>query len=243
MELDSILSSYSFSSVFYGSIALLILVSISLKIKKPSSLMKKVLFTSIAFVVVSVTMFLAGSTIYLNIVSFSKGPVHYHADIEIWNCGKEVELIDPKGLSNKIGTSTLHEHNDKRIHLEGVVMDDKSASLGRFFEVIGGYITPTALSVPTNNGQLAIKADYMCKNGAVKMLQVFAFKVKNGIYYQTKVYDPANYVISPYSNVPPGDCIIIEFDSFKNKTDKLCRSYKVAETIGKIKEGEVNHGN
>ena len=170
-------------------------------------------------------------------VSFSRGPVHYHADLEIWDCGEEIDLKNPEGISNKIGTATLHEHNDKRIHLEGVVMDDKSASLGRFFEVIGGYITQNSLSIPTNNGQLTLKSEYMCDNGAVKIQQVFAYKVQDGIYYQTKIEDPKNYVISSESNIPPGDCIIIEFDSFKNTTDKLCRSYKVAETIGKIKQG------
>lgn len=234
MQLDAILSSYSFLAVFYGGIALLVIIFISLKIKKPSSFVKKILFVSIVFVVSSVTIFLAGSTIYLNVASFSRGPVHYHADFEIWYCGREIDLKDPKGISNKIGTAVLHEHNDKRIHLEGVVMDDRSASLGRFFEVIGGYITKTSLSIPTINGQMTLKSDYMCGNGAVTMLQVFAYKVRDAIYYQTRVEDPKNYVIAPETNIPPGDCIIIEFDSFKNKTDKLCRSYKVAENIGKI---------
>ena len=239
MQLDAILSSYSFSAVFYGTAILFFIVFVSLLIKKPSPFLKKILFISILCVVTSVTIFLAGSTIYLNVVSFSRGPVHYHADFEIWNCGWEIDLKDPKGISNKIGTATLHEHNDKRIHLEGVVVDSKSASLGRFFEVIGGHINQTSLSIPTNNGELSLKSDYMCENGEIKMLQVFVYKVKNGIYYQNKVDDPKNYIIAPETNLPPGDCIIIEFDSFKNKTDKLCRSYKVAESIGKIK-GEIN---
>lgn len=237
MQLDAIISFYSLWAVFYGGIILLALVFTSLRIKKPSYFLKKMLFISILAVVVSITIFLAGSTIYLNIVSFSRGPVHYHADFEIWDCGKEINLKDPKGISNKIGTVTLHEHNDKRIHLEGVVIDNKSASLGRFFEVLGGYITSTSLSIPTNNGQIKLRSEYMCKDGAVKMLQVFVYRIENGIYYQTKIEDPKDYVISPFTNIPPGDCIIIEFDSFKNKTDKLCRSYKVAEVLGKIKGG------
>lgn len=239
MQLDDVLSSYSLLAVFYGGIILLALVVISLITKKASSFLKKLLFISIVAVVVSVTAFLGGSTIYLNIISFSRGPVHYHADFEIWNCGRELDIKDPKGISNKIGTATFHEHNDKRIHLEGVVIDNKSASLGRFFEVIGGYITQSSLSLPTNNGQLTLKSDYMCQNGAITKLQVFVYKVQNGIYYQTKIDDPKSYVISSQTNVPSGDCIIIEFDSFKNKTDKLCRSYKAAQISGKIK-GEIN---
>src|SRR3989344_854626 len=119
MQLDAALSSYSLSAVLYASIALLILVLISLKTRNASPSVKKILFISIVAIVASVTIFLAGSTIYLNIVSFSRGPVHYHADFEIWNCGQEIDLKDPKGISNKIGTPALHEHNDKRIHLEG----------------------------------------------------------------------------------------------------------------------------
>ncbi len=219
----------------YGGVILLILVIISLSIKKPSNFVKKTLFISISFVVISVTLYLTVSTVYKNFVSLSKGPVHYHADFQIWNCGSEIDLKNPDGLSNKIGTPILHEHNDKRIHLEGVVMEEKDPSLGKFFEVIGGYINSKSLSVPTNEGLLRLRSDYMCPNGAVSQLQVFVYKIQNEMYYQQKIDDPANYIISPQTNVPPGDCIIIEFGEFKNKTDKLCKSYKVAETLGKIK--------
>ena len=64
------------------------------------------------------TGILIGSTIYLNTNSDSGGPVHWHADIEFWACGNEIELRDPTGFSNKIGTGTLHEHDDHRIHLD-----------------------------------------------------------------------------------------------------------------------------
>ncbi|MBI2028027.1 MAG: hypothetical protein HYT07_00320 [Candidatus Levybacteria bacterium] len=235
MQIDTIISSYSIQVTIYGSILLLILVFISLASKKLSNSLKKILFFSIVAIVISVTLFLMGSTIYLNTVSLSKGPVHYHADFEIWNCGEEIELEDPEGLENKVGTSTLHEHNDSRIHLEGVVVDNLSASLGNFFEELGGYITPNSLSIRTHNGPLTLKSNYMCQNGAIGQLQVFVYKTQNGIFYQEKIDDPANYVISPHTNVPPGDCIIIEFGEFKNKTDKLCRSFKVQEALGKIR--------
>jgi hypothetical protein len=72
--------------------------------------------------------------------------------MEIWACGNELELRNPyEFLSNKVGTATLHEHNDRRIHLEGVVVDDsRDASLGKFFHVIGGAISPNTLVVPLN---------------------------------------------------------------------------------------------
>jgi hypothetical protein len=31
-------------------------------------------------------------------------------------------------------------------------------------------------------------------------------------------------------NVPPGDCIIIEYDVLKSRTDKLCKQYGVRDT-------------
>jgi len=42
--------------------------------------LKKILFAAIVIPVVAATIFLAGSTIYLNSVSSSGGPVHWHAD-------------------------------------------------------------------------------------------------------------------------------------------------------------------
>jgi len=45
----------------------------------------------------------------------------------------------------------LHEHDDRRVHLEGVVVDDtRDATLGKFFHVIGGAVTGEALVVPLN---------------------------------------------------------------------------------------------
>lgn len=93
---------------------------------------------------------------YLNVKSDTGGPVHWHADFEIWACGNEIALRDPRGfLSNKIGSPTLHEHNDKRIHLEGVpVTLPHDASLGKFMSTIGGELTQSSLTVPVNDDYL-----------------------------------------------------------------------------------------
>lgn len=233
--MDEIISSYALSAVLAGSVLLIILAVVCLKIKEISPNLKKVLFSSIIGVTVLTTAFLAISTIYLNVTSSSKGPVHWHADFEIWNCGKEVNLKDPTGWSNKIGTATLHEHNDKRIHQEGVVYNKEDASLGNFFKVIGGSITSKLLVVPTNQGKLNLVSGQEC-DGQKAELQTFVYTVSGKTYSQKKIAHPQSYVISPQSQVPPGDCIIIEFDVPKVKTDKLCRSYKVAKQIGKLGE-------
>lgn len=135
-----------------ASIGLIVLVIITALIKDRIPKLKLPLFISILLITVFSTAYMAGSTIYVNVNSDSGGPVHWHADMEIWACGNELELRDPyEFLSNKIGTSTLHEHNDRRIHLEGVVVDDsRDASLGKFFHVIDGALSADALVVPLN---------------------------------------------------------------------------------------------
>jgi hypothetical protein len=237
-NLDQVISDYSITAVILGFAALAILTTLSLLIKHQNSSLKKLLFSLFCLVTISTTLFLGGSTIYLNSVSASGGPVHYHADIEIWACGQELNLKDPTGWSNKIGTATLHEHNDKRIHLEGVIVEPQDASLGKFFKVIGGKIDENMVMVPTNEGDVVpgILGNY-CQNNPDAKLQVFVYKVIHKTIVQTKVKDPTNYIIAPQSQVPDGDCIIIEYDSPKDRTDKLCRSYQVAKEIGKI------HGN
>ena len=233
-NLEDLIRNYSINTVIIASAALLILTVLANGIKKPSENLKKLLFGLFVFAILAPTIFLSGSTIYLNTVSSSKGPVHWHADIEIYECGMEVNLKDPKGLSNKIGTATLHEHNDKRIHLEGVVVEPEDASLGKFFNVIGGSLSKDKLVVPTNEGTKDILNETDCPDEYVGYLQAFLFKTVGGKFIQQKLENPEEYIISPHSQVPPGDCIIFEVDREKEKTDKICLSYKVAEELGKI---------
>lgn len=234
--LDAIIRSNSITYTIWASVLLLILTVISAVIRKPNSFVKTLLFISMIFVISVNTLYLAGATIYKNERSITKGPVHWHADFEVWNCGKELDLIDPVGWSNKIGTPVLHEHNDKRVHVEGVVLTDKYATLGHFFEVIGGRLTQYELTYPSTEGTVALAQGDMC-NGMPASLQVFVYKTEGTSFKQEKVINPEDYILSGDSGVPPGDCIIIEFDSnIKDKTDKLCQSYKVQKQLGKIQE-------
>jgi hypothetical protein len=238
-NLEEVIAHNSFNAVIIATALLAILTTLSLGIKKQGPSLKKFLFWTISAVTMIATLFLAVSTVYLNVVSSSGGPVHWHTDIEIFNCGNEVNIKDPKGLSNKIGSPTLHEHNDKRIHLEGVVVEEQDASLGKFFHVIGGKISDSSLTVPTNEGNITLNSGSSCPDGQEAELQVFAFKVEGKNYTQEKLANPAEYVISPESGVPPGDCIIFELDKPKDRTDELCLSFEVAKQIGKLGE-EVN---
>lgn len=234
-NLDIVIADLSYKTVMIASVLLIILTSVSLFLKKINKPLKVFLFGSIAIITLLTTVFIAGATVYLNSVSVSKGPVHHHADIEFWECGQELQLKDPQGLSNKIGTPTLHEHNDKRIHLEGVVVGKNDASLGKFMQVIDGGISPSSITIPTDSGKKTLISGQNCPDGTTAHLQVFIYRVNQGIAVQEKLTNPQDFIIAPYSAVPPGDCIIVEFDQEKDKTDKICRSFKVAQELGKIK--------
>jgi hypothetical protein len=193
--------------------------------------MKKIIFSSIVVLVFFITLLIIADTAFKVITYETKGPVHWHADFEIWNCGEEVDIIDPSGLSNKVGTNVLHEHNDNRVHVEGLVKSMEEVNLQNFFEKIGGSLTKTKLIVPTNIAALEINNGDLCNNQPGK-LQVFVYKVKNPDsklfkYEQKKLENFEEYVLSPRTNVPPGDCIIVEFDQEKTSTDKLCKTYQI----------------
>lgn len=249
-----------------AAVLLIVLTIVAALLKDRMPRLKLPLFLLMVTAMLGSTIYLAASTIYVNVKSDSRGPVHWHADLEIWACGNELELRDPfKFLSNKVGSATLHEHNDHRIHLEGVVVDDsRDASLGKFFHVIDGALTGEALVVPLNrsNGPL-FEADvdgdgttnpapsfidpYLqtddqgwryarfvngntCGNEtAAVQVFVFNYDEKAKSYSQRKISDPVTYSIAPHSTVPPGDCIIIEFDVLKDQTNKLCEQYGIRD--------------
>lgn len=163
---------------------------------------KKFLYVVFSVAIAAITIYFAATTVYINIVSATKGPVHWHADFEIWACGKKIDLVEPKGLLNKVGTATVHEHNDNRIHVEGVLLSKRDASIGAFFHAVNGYIDSSKIIVQTNDGVVEYENGNLCNNVPAK-LYVFV----NG----NLIENPSEYVIAPYSNVPPGDTIKIIF--------------------------------
>ncbi len=238
-DLNQATTSLSFTVVALAAVVLTILVLLAVFLRDRYPRSKPWLFWAMFVVVLFVTVTLIGSTVYLNTVSSSKGPVHWHADFEAWACGEELNLKDPDGfLSNKTGTPVLHEHNDNRIHLEGVVVNPEDASLGRFMNVTGGSITSSSLVWPGNDGKRSFVNGQHC-DGEPAEVQVFAYQTTQDDYYRVeKINDPASYIISDESVVPPGDCIIIEFAPPMETPDKMCKQYEVALNLGDLK-GEV----
>ena len=286
-DLEATTSNLSYNSVLIGSAVLIILLIVSALVRDRVPKLK----TSIIVNTLVVTLLLIGSTIYLNTQSVSGGPVHWHADFEIWACGQELELRDPTAfLSNKIGTATFHEHDDRRIHLEGVVVEERDASLGKFFHVIDGGLTSNSLILPLNNASLDeergtdsyfedetsgeadpaeraylidkyfnTRADrdqkdntfasfingQTCSDGQQAQVQVFAYSLLEDadgnyieqnidgktrtVYTQAKLENPVEFLINSESVVPPGDCLIVEFDEPKDFTDKRCLQFEVQD--------------
>jgi len=158
---------------------------------------KRIIFGIIVVLAIASTGYLVGNTVYMSLTSWSKGLVHSHADFEIWICGEKVVLPEPTGIANRVGTKDVHHHGDYRIHLEGIMKEREDATLGHFFD---------AIDVPFSNGKILNmdNGDYCPdgKKGSVKMSV-------NGKLYDKNYRD---YVISPYSQVPPGDFIKIIFE-------------------------------
>lgn len=272
VDLEQQITSLGIRTTLIASALLIVLTIAAALLKDRVPKLKLPLFLLMAFTMIGTTVVLFGSTIYLNMKAESGGPVHWHTDIEFWACGTELELRDPHGLlSNKIGTSTYHEHNDKRIHLEGVVVKkSEDASLEKFMRVTDGYISPNGIGIPLNDSSdewfvsgesidgdkqdpgkfpLANKTNEWIIDGAdgpvVNLVNgkscpgtdepaevqafVYRFNEKDDTYIQEKLAEPGKYIMRDESLVPPGDCVIVEFDAPKNTTDKLCQQYGVRD--------------
>ncbi len=191
--------------VGYGSIAFAILsLVIILFHKVMDDMIKRVAYILIVLLVSIVTIYLIITTLHLNAISETKGPVHWHADFEVLICDQKIELASPKGIFNKQGTELLHAHVDNRIHVEGVLLDNDEASIGAFFNAAGGSLSSDGIKVPTDEGLVAVHNGDLC-NGKPGKLYVFL----NG--NPEPLENPSKYIIAPYETVPPGDRIKIVF--------------------------------
>lgn len=233
-NLGDIIRANSLTYTGAASVILLVLLVLSHFFKDKNAILRKILFWTIMIVISANTLYLVSATIFLNTKSKTGGPVHYHADYQIWNCGKEIEVMVPTGLSNKVGSPLIHTHNDKRIHAEGVILDPHELTVSHFFTELGGELESKELIVPTDEGIVDLKDSDLCPDGTPGILQIFVYKTMDKIFTQKKLENISEYQISPFTQVPPGDCVIIEFGPTKNVTDKICQSYQVAKEMGKI---------
>lgn len=207
--------------VVIGILAVMTVLSLLHK-KKFTEAEKKLFFGLIAIPVLVVTLYMAGHTIYTDVNSVTGGPVHWHADYQVWVCGERLDLMDPTFPSNKIGSPLFHEHNDDRIHVEGTVDQLENIDLGSYFQVIGGQLTQTALTYPTEDRGIIDVANGDLCDGVPSELKVYA----NGQLLESW----SDYLYAPHAYVPPGDCLIIEFSPDRAATTpRLCESWEAKQ--------------
>ncbi len=206
------------SMILWSSLIITGVIIISLLFRGRLTKKEKVFFfILIAAPALITTFYLAGYTINNNIVSVTKGPVHWHMDYQVWVCGERLNLVDPKGMENKIGDHLLHEHNDGRVHVEGVVTSYDDVSLGNYFYTIGGKLSNDQLIYPTDDGVVEVANGQFCDQ----------LKSTLKVYVNGKaINNPQDFVMYPAPNVPPGDCVIIEFSPGNElTTNRTCDSW------------------
>lgn len=209
----SLISERSLQYIYVAGLIMILITIFSILFeKKLPARGKSVTFWLITIPVIFATIYLVGSTIYLNIKSPTHGPVHWHADFEIEICSKDIELVDPKGLFNRVGTPLLHEHNDNRIHVEGTPYSLQSIDLAAFFQAIGGEFSSSRLVVPTNEGRIIIENGQLC-NGKPGRLMLFVEKQQGKDRVWKMEESMGEYIMAGYSTIPPGDRIKIIFTS------------------------------
>jgi hypothetical protein len=212
------------SPIMFLKITLGIVVFIALfvfwKRDRLSEINKQLFFWILLISVLASTLYLVGNTIYENRMSETEGPVHWHADYQVWYCGARLDLVDPRFPSNKIGSPLFHEHNDDRMHIEGTVQHLEDIDLGSYFEVIGGKLGNGEFRFPSVDGEYYVRNGDYCADDTIGRLKVYV----NG----QQIEDFEHYLIYPDSYVPPGDCLMIVFDADNSTTtSKLCESWQV----------------
>lgn len=238
--LDSVFLYDQVTVLLAASIIIAIVVALILVRKPESHVAKKISFLLIVVPALFATLYVATYTLNEIRRSPTGGPVHWHADFRIFNCGEEIDLLDPTGFSNRIGTPEVHVHGDSRFHIEGTLSSFDEATLPHFFEVVGGEFTSGTLQVPTNDGLVALQDGNRCPDEKSAELQVFLWSTDNDakpwVAAQRKLTDGEflTYVMTPEATVPPGDCFIIEFGPVKDSTSHICEQYAVTESIGDI---------
>lgn len=246
VSLNDTLAGTSLRIVLWAVVLFAVILLITVLVRRKTQRVKRLLFGSLLAVILVGTFSIVGTTVAVNMMSWSKGPVHWHADFQVWACGQKLNLVDPVGFSNRVGSPLFHEHNDERMHVEGVIGQPDEVTLARFFRNIGGdlHVTSlatgdveTELTIPTNDRVATYKDGDLCPDGRTGEWQAFLYTVdkETSTFSQRLLPSFNDYMMSHESQVPPGDCIILEFGTPKDKTYNLCQSYEVNVRTGKVR--------
>lgn len=227
-------------------VALAALTAIALYTEdRATETLKRVLMSLFLLVILGASLFAASAYIHQVSTSWSNGEVHYHADYEVIVQDAEghhqLDLIDPSDfcertehestymcrLNDRTGAVEYHEHNDRRIHLEGTFREREDATLATFFRLFGGELTNTRLVYPTNEKTWTVEEDgdrtlkiilergvggdrHWCGIGPAETVP--DADVCHDFYMGGPARSPADYVVSPFQTGPPLDDIWIIYD-------------------------------
>ncbi|MFB6208814.1 MAG: hypothetical protein ABEJ56_01600 [Candidatus Nanohaloarchaea archaeon] len=200
---------------------------------------KDILMNGFLIAVLVPSFYTAGAFMHESATSWSGGEIHYHADYEVIveRNGElqTLDLIDPGkfcgdsymcNLNDRTGITKYHEHNDNRIHLEGIFEKREDATLAAYFETFGGKLTNSKLVYPTNNGTVKVseKDEKQLKvivrkgTGGNRHWCIIGNNVPEGNicrdqYTGELANSPSEYVVSPHKKGPSLDDIFVIYDS------------------------------
>lgn len=97
--------------------------------------------------------------------AYTKGDVHWHADLKMSICGAFRDLPRVGIGEHHKGLPLLHTHDDNVIHVEGQIFKKEDVSLGTFMDAIGVPFSETEL-LDKKNGDA-------CPDGSVGKVQMF----------------------------------------------------------------------
>ncbi len=244
---DALFIDHVMTAFGLGTAAIVVLVAVALYTEgQLTDAGKRYLMTGLLAATLLPTLFAVGAYVHNVQTSWSDGEVHYHADYEVVvqdDAGEyhQLDLIDPSDfcertrhestymcrLNDRTGAVEYHEHNDRRIHLEGTFKAREDAALDVFFELFGGTLTNTELVYPTNDRTWEVQEDgsrtlkiivnrgvggsrHWCGIGPAS--EVPADQVCHDFYTGQPARSPSDYVVSPYQRGPPLDDIWIIYD-------------------------------
>jgi len=77
--------------------------------------------------------------------AFPKNPVHWHMPVSLNICGKKMPVPEKKEEHRLV-----HGHKDGVMHVEGRVRNEKSISLGEYFDSVGVPFSKTQIDIWKN---------------------------------------------------------------------------------------------
>jgi hypothetical protein len=263
-----VFSQHATSLIVIGFFASMVLAAVSFYREDELTLQdKNILMNGFLIAILVPTLYTAGAFVHESQTSWSGGEIHWHADFEVLveQDGElqRLELVDPGNfceetrhessymcsVNDRVGSTEYHEHNDNRIHLEGVFKEREDASLASFFDQFNGELTNNKLVYPTNNGTVEVEED---ANHTVKILvnkgvgDRYWCAVDNAVDSEDRcsshsrvANNPTDYIISPYSRGANLDHIFIVYDS-KTTEEALqdVREDGKYQGFGLLKSGE-----